>query len=490
MQDDEQKTDPNAPQTGVVAPTGGGGGAVHLSPSSAVPSVGGGGTTGTGGATPAAAGGSFASLDKYLGANQGQAEPLAGKLTNSIGQQYNTLSGQNTSTLNDINSQIAANAAPTNPNDTIAKESADPVSFANDPGNVKSFQSLLNASYAGPTSAEGTTGFTNQQTAVNNAIAAGNANTTTEAGRENLLSQNEAAPTTGVTALNSAILSQSPTALGSVENAYKPFGDLLTNLNTGASAADQQIAAQQAQATADNQAANNAINQQVGTINTGAQGNLDTLNTGNTNFVNTYNGLIDTLANGTQELTPDQIAALGLTQQQADALHQQTTMADESQYMTGHNFGAPSATTVINNDPYLNQLAAPVAPTINQAATPEQFQQLMALLTLNNGQTPTGALLDPTQASQAGTYVAPTLNGAFDYNAALANATAVQQQERADAQAQANNLTAAADAAHDASKKGTFGGKLLTALKSPENYNMLSAIGKPTINAVKPGTIK
>lgn len=452
--DDEQKQDPNAPQQGAVSPVGNGGGAVHLSPSSAVPTVGGGGSAGPTGAAPATAGGSFASLDKYLGANQGQAEPLAGKLTSSIGNQYNTLSGQTDSTLKDINSQIAANAAPTNSADVVSQESANPVSFANDPGNVKSFQNLLNASYGGPTSAESTTGLSNQQNNINNAIAAGTAATTTEAGRENLLSQNEAAPTTGVTALNSAILSQSPTALGSVENAYKPFNNLLTNLQTGAGTADQSIAAQQAQASADNTAANNAINQQIGGVNTGAQANLDKLNTGNTNFVNTYNGLINTLANGTQALTSDQISALGLTQAQADALQQQGVMANTSQYMTGHNFGAPSATTVLNNDAYLNQLSAPVDPTINQAATPEQFQTLAALLTLNNGQLPAGALLDPTQASQAGTYVAPTLNGAFDYDKALQDATTAEQQERADAQTQANALTSAADLAHAQSQHG------------------------------------
>lgn len=484
MSDEEQKQDPNAPQQGAVSPVGGG--AVRLSPSSAVSTVGGGGTSGSG-ATPASAGGSFASLDKYLAANQGQAEPLAGKLTSSIGQQYNALSGQTNSTLNDINSQIAANAAPTNANDVIAQESANPVSFANDPGNVKSFQNLLNASYSGPASAESTPGFSAQQNAINNAIAAGTTNTTTAAGRENLLSQNEVTPTSGVTALNSAILSQSPTALGSVENAYKPFNNLLTTMQTGADTANQNIASQQTQATTDNKAANDAISKQIGGVNTGAQANLDKLNAGNTNFTNTYNGLIDTLSNGTQALSPEQVSALGLTQAQADALQYQGVAANTSQYMTGHNFGAPSATSVINNDAYLNQQSAPVAANINQAATPEQFQNLMALIALNNGQTPTGALLNPAQASQAGTYVAPTLAGAFNYDKALQNATAVQQQERADAQAQANQLTAAADAAHNASKSHTFGGNLLKTLETGGKYlaNPLTTVPQQVGNAKK-----
>jgi len=103
-------------------------------------------------------------------------------------------------------------------------------------------------------------------------------------------------------------------------------------------------------------------------------------------------------------------------------------------------------------------------------ATPEQFNLLKALFTLNNGQTPTGALIDPTQASQAGTYVAPSLKGTFDYNAADANAQAIQRQERADAQAQADQATAAADAAHNASKSHTFGGNLLKAITTGGKY--------------------
>ena len=93
--------------------------------------------------------------------------------------------------------------------------------------------------------------------------------------------------------------------------------------------------------------------------------------------------------------------------------------------MTGHNFGAASQTSDINNDAFLNQLNAPADVTANQVATPEQFQTLMALLSLNNGQLPSGTVLDPTAAAQAGTYVAPTLNGAFNYDQALQSATGI-----------------------------------------------------------------
>src|SRR5260221_6782352 len=132
---EDKKKDLFLAAQGPVAPTGGGSGSVRLAPSGAIGTVGGGGTS-SGGANPA--GGSFASLNQYVNANQGQAEPLAGKITAGVGQQYNTLAGQNTSTLNDINKQAAANADPANASDTLAQEAANPVSFAGNESNVPS----------------------------------------------------------------------------------------------------------------------------------------------------------------------------------------------------------------------------------------------------------------------------------------------------------------------------------------------------------------
>src|ERR1019366_8183869 len=318
MSDEEQKTDPDATPPGSVAPTGGGGGAVRLSPQSAVSPVGGSGTnSGTPGSapTPASAGGSFASLDKYLGANQGQAQPLANQVSAGVGQQYGNLDAQNNAAISSINNQVTnapgyTASSPTTAA-TMASEAANPVSFSGDQGNVKQFQSLLNNSYGGPASAEGTTDYTTQQGNINSAIAAGNAATTTEAGRENLLSQNEAAPTTGVTALNSAILSQDPNALGSVENAYKPFNNLLGNLNTGAQNADTTIAKEQTDAATSSAAANKAINDQISGLNTGITGTL----TADQQKASAQNAHIKSdLAAGTPS-TSD-LAALGMTSDQ------------------------------------------------------------------------------------------------------------------------------------------------------------------------------
>lgn len=262
--DDNPKQDKSLPASTVSPSTSSGSGSVRLSSSSAVPGAGGGSTAG---ATPASSGGQFASLNQYLSANQGQAEPLAGKITAGVGKQFNDLQGQNASTLSGINGQITANGVDSHANDTISQEAANPVSFANDPNNVGAFQKLLGASYSGPASAEGTDSYTKQQNAVNQAISNGQAATQTEAGRANLLKSSEAKPTTGVTALNSAILSKSPTALQSVQDSYKPFSGLLDNLSQGAQAADASIAQNKATADQVRTQSNDQINKQVGDLN-------------------------------------------------------------------------------------------------------------------------------------------------------------------------------------------------------------------------------
>lgn len=390
ISDEEQ---PN-PAQGPIAP-GGGGQTVRLAPSSGVGSTGGSPTPGS--PSGANSGGQFASLNNYLSANQGQADPLASKITSGIGQQYNTLQGQNTSAINDINSQIAANATPTNYSDTLNQEAANPVSFSSDPGNVKSFQGLLNASYSGPASAESTTDYTNQQNAINNAISTGQNATQTEAGRENLLQQNEAAPTAGVTALNSAILSQSPTALNQVETAYQPFNNLLTGLQSGAGAADQTIAQNQTNATAANQQANAAIAGQIGALNNNVNNEYAALenqyNTGNTTAAN----VAAALQKG--QLPPGEGVDQGL---------QSFLTNNIAPWMSSN---APGVTNTYNYANAVPQFTQAAAPTMAQAATSQDyananaFQNLLA--GLNTGIA--APILNTADASQAGTYSTPTL---------------------------------------------------------------------------------
>jgi len=383
---DEQKPEQSV-SSGPVSPTGGGSGAVQLAPQAGGP------TAGVGsGKAPAATGGSFASLDKYLSANQGQAEPLAGKLTAGIGQQYNTLAGQNTATLNDIGSQVAAGGIPGNANDVLAQEAANPVSFASNQSNIPSFQKLLGATYSGPTSAESTPGFTNQQNAINTAINTGQQATKTEAGRENLLVQNEATPTTGVTALNSAILSQSPTALGSVEKAYDPFSNLLTGLNAGAQDINKNIAKTQGNVASTSAAANKQIADQVNALNA----NVNSEFAGLQGKYSAANDAAAKLASGLQSGTLP--TGLGV-----DPGLQAFLAGNVAPWMAAN---APGVTPTYNFANAVPQFKTNPAPTLPQAATAEDYAKVGAFQNLLAGLS-TGApvpIISPTTAAQAGTY--------------------------------------------------------------------------------------
>jgi hypothetical protein len=389
-------TDEEQPGSNVVSPGAGG---TRVSAGSGV------GGAATPGATPSTpgAGGSFATLQSYLSANQGQAAPLANKITSGITDQYNTLQGQNASTLGGIQNNVNQGSTPEDTN-LLAQEAANPVSFASNPGNVQSFQKQLADQYTGSMSAESTPEFSNQQNAINQAIATGTSQTGTEAGREQLLQQTEARPTTGVTALNSAILTQSPDYLNQVQGAYKPFSNLLTGLNTGAQNIDTQIGSQQSQAADAQAKSNKQISDQVNNLNTSIQNNLNTAQTNTNNAMNAYNTLgTDIGTKGYSGLSSTQLASLGITPQQA------------ASYDAAYNLlNTTAPMTYIGNTPQpVAQASLVGAPTISTpslatVATPDQYSQAQAFQTLLSGLNSSLApVIDQSTVGRAGTYQPP-----------------------------------------------------------------------------------
>ncbi len=469
MNDDENKQNqPQGSQGGAVSPSGPGGGAVRLSPSTAVP-AGGAGSAGATGTNPASAGGQFASMGQYLKANMNQAEPLAGKLTSGIGQEYTGLEGQNQAALSSIGSQVSAQPDYSKANDTIAQEAANPTSFAGDQGNVASFQNLLKASYNGPTSAESTNDYTNQQNAINKSIAQGQQAVTTESGRENLLAKNEAKPTTGVTALNSAVLSKSPTALSSVENAYKPFQNLLTGLQSGATEQNKAIADKQTQAATAKKAASDALTSQMTGLNTAVGGEL----TAAQQKLAAQNAQVKSeLAAGTP--SDATLKSLGITSDQWNSLSAAQKAAATSQdvYSNQHQFGATSGTSNIDLTGFLNQNDPNNVLNAGNVATKEDYDKAAAFQSLLGGlnlDTPTMAI-NPSTAAQAGT--APTSASNFDYQTALTTAQQAKSDQLAAAQAYVDALQSGADEEHaqlaaQKAQKLQTGVGAATALASP-----------------------
>lgn len=472
--DEEQQ---KVPSQGAVPATGGA--PMQLSPSSGV--VGAGSSTGK----PAApAGGQFASLNQYITANQEKAQPLANQLTSGIGQQYQNLEGQNKQTISNIGGQVTSQPDYSKANETIAAESANPASFTSNPSNVTSFQNLLKASYAGPASAESTSDFANQQNAINKAISQGQSAVQTEAGRENLIASNQGRQGAGVTALNSAILSQDPNALASVEGAYKPFQNLITGLQSGAADVNKQIADRQAQATAAKNAATSALTSQIGALNT----NVGNEVTSAQQALAAQNAQIKAdLASGNP--SDASLKALGVTRDQWNSLStaQKAAATSQNVYSNKGQFGALSGTTNLDLSNFLTQGAPTTAVTAENAATAADYAKAQAFQNLLGGLdlgTPTMAI-NPNAAKQAGT--APTNLNTFDYQAALNTATQAKTDQIAAAQAYVDALQSGADeehaqlAAQEAAKRSQIADiAMFTPLGLPAAATTAVVAGAPT----------
>lgn len=431
MNEEEEKKNP-------VSPQGPGGGSVRLAPDAGVAS----GSSPTG--KSEVAGGQFASLNKYLDANTGRAEPLAGKLTGKIGEQYQGLEGQNQAALSQIGGQVSAAPSYADANKTISEATADPVSFTSDPNRTAAFQNLLKASYTGPLSAESTSEFANQQEAINRAIAQGQSTVKTEAGRSNLIKDVAAKPTTGVAALNSAILSKSPEALASVENAYKPFENLISGLKSGAADVNKTIAQKQEEAAGAKKASEEALTSSMTGFNKSVQ---DKVAAAQKNLAD-QNALVKGDL-GTGNMSDAALSALGISRDQWNALSEAKKAAATASdvYSNQRQFGATTGTADIDLNQFLQQvdpntITAENAATADDYAKAQAFKSLLGNLSLK---TP-DLVVNPNAKDKAGT--APTKGNKFDYDTALNTAKQADLEQIAAAQAYVDALQSGADEEH------------------------------------------
>lgn len=424
-----------------------------------------GGSAGAGGSAPKAGaspssgsptqfGSSASKLGDYLSANAPQIQSQANNVAGSLNNAYGQVSTDINNSAAQFGQQVQGGYTAGDQN-LVNNASQNTQQFVQDPNNIAGFQAQYNDQYTGPQSFESTTPYGNIQNEVNSAVSnAGLLNT--QAGLQNYFGQQGGNQTQATNTLDALLTQGNPEAKQTVSNAVNQFGNLTPQFQTATQNADQGVSQAQQNADAARGYAQNAINGQNGAL---------------TNLNNDVNSQYQTaLQNATQQnqalnqylsgndvghydagaINPQILSELGITPQQFADLNNQLYNADTSQYMTGHNFGAGSATQNLSNlTGYLQQTDPNQALSAANTATADQYSQAQALQQLL-GTLPQGSALDPSQAGLAGT--APTNLNQFDYNAALQNATNTASGARTDAQAQANQLTAQADAAHEASK--------------------------------------
>jgi hypothetical protein len=422
------------------------------------------------------AGSGYTDVSAYLNANPTGGTSIGNQVASNLTTGYNQVQGDINSSANAAQSAVNAGYTPSN-EQLINQVASNPTAAAANPSQTSAFQAQLNDTYTGPTSWADTSangGYGTLQGEVNTAQQ--NANIQTP-GMANVLTQqveqqlNPGQTGQGINALDTLLLTSNPNAVNTVQQAAAPYAGLTNYLNTQNTNIGNDITAGQNNAAQASQNALNAFTGNTGTltglnqaINTETQNTLaqDTAEQQQlkTDLANLETpGAIANQALGIQNynvgtLSPQDLAALGLTQAQGTALQQALQNAGTSQYETAPNFGASSATAAEDLGSYLQQQNPNTVVNAGTVATPQQYQEMAAINQLLGSQAPTQTeAINPLNAAEAGTINPAQLNN-FNYQGALTGATNFATQAQQAAQAQANGLSAAALAQHNASKGG------------------------------------
>lgn len=425
---------------------------------------------------------SYTDVGSYLNANQAGAQKMGEQVAGNLTNRYNQTKTGVQQSANDLINQVNQGYTPEN-QAVVQQAASDPYSAANNQDTLSQFQSQLNDTYTGPT-AWGDYGT--QQGNVASAQQYGNLNKTP--GGTSVLAQELEGPTAsqGVNQLDSLLLRGNEGAATAIQNASDPYSNLNDFLGQQNTAATGAIGAGQKAAQDASQHALDAF--------TGTNGTYTNLNsTINQNVskaqadAQAQNAQIaKEIAMSGQGFSPQVLQALGLTPEQGAALQAQIGRAGTGQYMTGHNFGEVSQTADLNDlSGYLSQQDPLSAINAANVATSDQYNQMGAIQKLLGAKAPQGGAINPALASLAGT--APTNLSQFQYGGALGDVKNFADVARQNAQDLANQETAAADAAHNASKQHGIGGAFRRAVPNVAKYvaNPLLTVASQTKEAKK-----
>lgn len=409
----------------------------------------------------------YTDVASYLNANQGGGSQLGSQVASNLNNTYNTTKSGIDTSAQSANQAINAGYTPENMQ-LIQQVASNPTSSAANADTLGQFQGQLNDTYGGPTSWDD---FGTQQGKV--AQAQQEAGLVNTPGGNNVLIQqveNQTNPgqnSQGINQLDTLLYQGNPNAVQQAQTAAQPFSSLNDYINSQNTAIGNNITGA---TNAANQTSQDALNAFTGSNSTltNLNNNINSttaqdLSQAQAQQAQIKNDLSNLYSNGDMyagqqnykvgQLSPQDLSALGMTQDQANQFYSALQNAGTSQYEVGHNFGAASQTAKSDLGSYLQQQDPTKAITNATTATPEQYAQMAAIQQLLGAKTPQGAAISPLNTSQAGTYN-PTQLNQFNYGAATSDANTYAQAQQKAAQDQANALTAQADAAHNASKGG------------------------------------
>ena len=447
----------------------------------------------------------YTDVASYLNANQGGSEKLGQQVSENLGKKYDQTKSGIDSSYSDFSGQVAGGYVPQN-TDLINQVAADPRAAAGNSDTLSEFQKQLNNTYKGPNSWGD---YGTQQGKVNEATQY--SNLTKAPGGLNQLSQEVEGQTggpmsQGINQLDTLLLGGNEGAMGQIQAAADPYKGLNDYINQQNMAGGQAVQAGQ-------QAAQNSSQQALNAF-TGANGTLTNLNASINNqalesknkalaqqtalqdaikglytqpvdntstTLGTYGGGSTPWYNSTNysvgDLSPENLAALGIDQNQWNALRGAMQAAGTSTFASGHNFGANSPTSQIDLSNWLSSMD-PENITAATTATSDQYAQMDAIQKLLGGKMTEGAI-NPAMANLAGT--APSNLNTFNYQNALDFTNMLEGEQEAAAKDMAQKLTNAADKGHADSKHGGF----LKKLQDLAEQNMIYNVSKRTVETGK-----
>lgn len=462
------------------------------------------------------AGQGYTDVSAYLNANPQGGQQIGQGVTSNLTQGYNTTKSGIDTSANTANQSVSSGYIPEN-TQLIQQVGSNPTAVASDPNQVSAYQAQLNDQYTGPSN---WADLGTQQANVANAQQ--NANLLNTPGGSNVLVQqvenqtNPGQTNQGINALDTLLFQGTPGAVQAAQTAATPYAGLTDYLNQANTGVTNNITNAQNTATqtaADALAAgtgavtnlNNTVTGTAGSDLTQAQAqqaalqndinNLyggQTAETGTTTQIGAYGTPVQT-ANTTNytvgQLSPQDLAALGMTQDQWNQLQGTLQSAGTSQWgnFGGGQAGVFSPTEQISLSNYLNS-QTPNETGINPAtvATPEQYQEQAALNTLLGSRAPLQTeALNPAMANEAGTYNPANLNQ-FNYQQALSDAQAAKTAENDYAKQLSQAESNQANSIHAASQHGGMFSSLdnfLDAVKAPIANPLLTVPNQ--INAAK-----
>jgi hypothetical protein len=476
----------------------------------------------------------YTDVASYLDANQQGSQQLGQGVASNLTNQYNTTKGGIDTSAQATTQAANAGYTPYNEN-LINQVAADPTQAAANQDTLKQYQAQLNNSYTGPSNwadlgtQQGNVDIANQEAGL----------TKTPGGLNVLTSQleqklNPGQTSQGINQLDTMLLGGSPTAMQTVQSAADPYSTLNDYINqqntniTGAINQGQTQAAQSSQnalnsmmgtygnlntqigneTTAAQQAAQTMLDQQNGLL-----ANINNLYGGQAlqsdqSTLGTYNGSTpwyNTTEYNVGQLSPQDLATMGITQEQWNSLRggmQQAATGNKygaNYYGAPGHFGAITPTTQDQLTNYISgQLSNPSAINAGNVANQSEYQKMAAINALLGDKAPKeGELINPQMSNLAGT--APVGNTAFDYAKALSDIQNYNTQAGQITQEEANAIESNADLQHAQSQHGGFWNSLkqdfsnplrtMTALANPLSTQS-NVLNLATGNQLNPGDMR